>query len=246
MSDTNGVMMQSFHWYTPGCVDFWKNLAQRADELASAGITALWLPPAYKGLGGAADVGYGVYDMYDLGEFDQKGSVRTKYGTRPEYLDAIHRLQAAGVQVYPDAVLNHRIGGDETEMVKATPYPQNNRLAPKGELRDIRNYTRFTFPVRNGKYSSFEWNWTHFDAVDYDDITREGGTVYLFEGKRFDDDVALENGNFAYLMGCDLDFQTGRIAGVWYWIPPEIYSYRPGSFLNGWMLLRNMLAGISL
>ncbi|MBI5484333.1 MAG: alpha-amylase, partial [Deltaproteobacteria bacterium] len=222
MSETNGVMMQCFHWYTPADGDFWKKLGGRAGELAHAGITALWLPPAYKGLGGASDVGYGVYDMYDLGEFDQKGSVRTKYGTRQEYLDAIRVLQAAGVQVYFDAVLNHRIGGDETETVKATPYPQNNRLTPKGEQREVRNYTRFRFPARNGKYSSFQWNWTHFDAVDYDEITRESGTVYLFEGKRFDDEVALENGNFAYLMGCDLDFQNKEVQdelinwGNWY------------------------------
>lgn len=222
MSAINGVMMQCFHWYTPADGDFWKKLGGRADELARAGITALWLPPAYKGLGGALDVGYGVYDMYDLGEFDQKGSVRTKYGTRQEYLDAIGKLQAAGVQVYLDAVLNHRIGGDETETVKATPYPQNNRLNPKGGLRDIRNYTRFTFPARSGKYSTFQWNWKHFDAVDYDEITKETGTVYLFEGKRFDDEVALENGNFAYLMGCDLDFQNKEVQdeltnwGTWY------------------------------
>ena len=43
------------------------------------GVTALWLPPAYKGAGGDKDVGYGVYDLYDLGEFNQKGSVPTKY-----------------------------------------------------------------------------------------------------------------------------------------------------------------------
>lgn len=34
---------------------------------------------------------------------------------------------------------------------------------------------------------------------------------YLFEGKSFDDQVALEKGNFAYLMGCDLDFQNEEV-----------------------------------
>ena len=30
-----------------------------------------------------------VYDMYDLGEFNQKNTIRTKYGTKDEYLAAI-------------------------------------------------------------------------------------------------------------------------------------------------------------
>ncbi len=45
----------------------------KAEKIAELGITALWLPPAYKGIGGKDEVGYGVYDIYDLGEFDQKG-----------------------------------------------------------------------------------------------------------------------------------------------------------------------------
>ena len=82
MPKQNGVMMQFFHWYTTGDGTHWNEAASRAKELAKAGFTGVWLPPAYKGTGGEGDVGYGVYDMYDLGEFDQKGSVRTKYGTR--------------------------------------------------------------------------------------------------------------------------------------------------------------------
>ena len=85
----NGVMMQYFHWYNPADGLLWNEVRSRATELAAAGITGIWLPPAYKGTGGGYDVGYGVYDMYDLGEFDQKGSVRTKYGTREEYLAAV-------------------------------------------------------------------------------------------------------------------------------------------------------------
>ena len=112
MAERNGVMMQYFHWYTADDGSLWREVKANAKELAAAGITALWLPPAYKGLGGAKDVGYAVYDMYDLGEFDQKGSVRTKYGTHKEYLAAIEALHAAGIDVYADVVLNHRIGGD--------------------------------------------------------------------------------------------------------------------------------------
>ena len=44
---------------------------------------------AYKGARGINDVGYSVYDLYDLGEFNQKGTVETKYGSKDEYLSAI-------------------------------------------------------------------------------------------------------------------------------------------------------------
>ena len=111
-----------------------------ATELAEAGFTAVWLPPAYKGGNGAADVGYGVYDLYDLGEFEQKGSVRTKYGTKEQYLAAVRALQQAGLQVYADTVLNHRTGADGTEDVPAIPYPQDDRLRAAGPARTIRAY----------------------------------------------------------------------------------------------------------
>ena len=60
-----------------------------AKKLSDIGITAIWLPPAYKGMGGSDDVGYSVYDLYDLGEFYQKGSKETKYGNKEEYIQAI-------------------------------------------------------------------------------------------------------------------------------------------------------------
>ena len=212
MSDLNGVMMQFFHWYTPDDGSLWKEAAARAPELAQAGITALWLPPAYKGIGGKSDVGYGVYDMYDLGEFDQKGTVRTKYGTKAEYLAAVAALKGAGLQVYADVVLNHRMGGDASELTWATPFPQDDRLRPKGERREIKPYTHFSFPGRRGRYSAFEWHAPHFDAVDYDDLRPdERNTVYLIDGKSFDDQVAFERGNYSYLMGCDLDFQSEEV-----------------------------------
>lgn len=223
MSDLNGVMMQYFHWYLPADGSLWTHLAEDLSELAEAGVTALWLPPAYKGIGGGADVGYGVYDMYDLGEFDQKGSVRTKYGTKDQYVAVVQALRKAGIQVYADAVLNHRMGGDEAESCRALPYRRGDRIHAKGELRNILAYTWFRFSGRAGVYSPFQWRWQHFDAVDYDQLNPgERDTVYLLEGKRFDDEVSLEFGNFAYLMGCDLDCQHPEVReelvrwGRWY------------------------------
>ena len=90
------TLIQYFQWYLPEDAAHWRRTAADAEHLSALGYTGVWLPPAYKGAGGMADVGYGVYDLYDLGEFDQKGSVPTKYGTKAEYITAIRALQKAG------------------------------------------------------------------------------------------------------------------------------------------------------
>ena len=111
----NGLMVQFFEWNLPDDGKLWKNVASEAQKLKTAGVTAVWLPPAYKGAFGSKDVGYSVYDLYDLGEFNQKGSVRTKYGTKKEYLEAIKALHDKGINVYADIVLNHKMGADQVE-----------------------------------------------------------------------------------------------------------------------------------
>ena len=76
------TMLQGFEWNLPADSDHWRRLEEKAAELEELGFTDVWLPPAYKGFSGVHDVGYGVYDLYDLGEFNQKGTVRTKYGSK--------------------------------------------------------------------------------------------------------------------------------------------------------------------
>ena len=129
MSDDpiNPLLLQAFAWDLPADSSHWRLLADNAALLADCGVTSAWLPPAYKGRAGAEDVGYGVYDTYDLGEFDQKGSVATKYGTKDEYLAAVEALHAAGIAVVADIVLNHRMGADATEVVRAFPVDPGDR-----------------------------------------------------------------------------------------------------------------------
>src|SRR6201986_1831078 len=80
----NGTMFQYFHWYIAAEENLWNKVKDDAAHLAQLGVNAVWLPPAYKGKEGINASGYDVYDIFDLGEFDQKGSVRTKYGTKQE------------------------------------------------------------------------------------------------------------------------------------------------------------------
>jgi alpha-amylase len=83
---------------------------QNAKYLAGLGITSVWFPPAYKGATGGHSIGYDAYDLYDLGEFDQKGTIPTKYGTKEDYIKAIKTLKENNIKVIVDIVLGHKGG----------------------------------------------------------------------------------------------------------------------------------------
>ncbi len=217
----NGTMLQGFSWNLPADGQHWRRLGQMADRLVSEGITSVWMPPAYKGQAGVRDVGYGVYDLWDLGEFDQRGGVATKYGTRREYVSAVVALKQSGIDVLGDIVLNHKMGADEAEELMARPVASDNRLYDMGPLEPITAWTRFTFPGRAGELDDFVWDWTCFKGVDYDASGERGG-LWLFDGKAWDDDVSHEMGNYDYLMGVDIDLGNPDVYeqlvkwGAWY------------------------------
>ena len=71
-------MIQYFEWYYPSDRSLYRKIISESSSLAKTGFNLLWMPPAYKGAAGSSDVGYGPYDLYDLGEFKQKGSQSTK------------------------------------------------------------------------------------------------------------------------------------------------------------------------
>ena len=112
----NDVMMQAFYWNLP--VDtthrnstWWDELRNKLPELKTSGITALWLPSPCKGNWGIGDMGYGIYDLYDLGNYNQKNTTETRFGSRLELSNLIFAChQSPKIEVYADAVLNHNYG----------------------------------------------------------------------------------------------------------------------------------------
>ena len=198
-------MMQAFEWDTPADGGYYKFLKENAKKIKDAGIDALWLPPMCKG-GGDQDVGYGIYDLWDLGEFDQKGTVRTKYGTKEELLEAIDELHKNEIKVYADVVLNHKGNADFEEEFMARMVDQNNREKDVSEDMKIKAWTGFDFPGRAGKYSGFVWHYYHFTGVDYDANTDTKAIFRILgDGKYWDEGVSDEKGNFDYLMNADID-----------------------------------------
>ena len=149
-----GVLMQAFYWDCPREEQqehaWWNFVATRLDELAQAGFTALWLPPASKGANiDGMSMGYDVYDYYDLGTHDQKGSVKTWFGSEEELRRLIHAVHGRNMKVYADLVLNHNNGADEQE---------------RNPIIDQDRWTRFT-----PKSNIFTRDWTCFNPSPYPD-----------------------------------------------------------------------------
>ena len=221
---TNGTLLQFFHWYIADDGSLWNQLKDESDALAALGFNAVWLPPAEKGTEGSRSVGYDVYDIYDLGEFDQKGSVRTKYGTKQQLIDAVKTAQRKGLQVYADIVVNHIGGADEKEKIKVIKVDPEDRNQPISEEIEIEAYTKFTFPGRKGQHSTFIWDHQCFTGVDYAADTGENG-VYLIQNEYegWEEMVDEEKGNYDYLMFADIEFRNPYVRqelkhfGKWYY-----------------------------
>ena len=210
----NPTLLQGFYWYLnvnkkdttndpeykpdknygklyPKEKDLWDLLAQRAPQLSEVGINQIWLPPAHKGHE-QRDEGYGVYDIWDLGEFKQQGTTRTKYGTRQELDHLIETLHQHGIKAYYDIVMNHRIGGKK-ETVKLED--KNPFIKEKKKFK-----TKFSPLKGRQKYYSkaqqFQWNWQVFDGMPH----------YLFKNKEWDQVPEKDA-----LLGADIDYQNPQV-----------------------------------
>ncbi|HEY4112350.1 alpha-amylase family glycosyl hydrolase [Puia sp.] len=116
-----GVIMQTFYWDCPRLeareYQWWAFLKPRLAQLSATGFTAIWLPPFQKAANiGGPSMGYDPYDYWDLGEFDQKGSIPTWFGTKDQLIALLTEANAQNIDVYADLVINHNSGADAQEL----------------------------------------------------------------------------------------------------------------------------------
>ena len=206
----------------------WTELQSQATDFAEIGITSMWLPPATKawgGAGGSADgsVGYDVHDFWDLGEFDQNGSVGTKYGTKADLEAAISALHSEDIKAYTDTVFNHRMGGDAAETVDGKEVWTDFTLDGRDKYYNSNNYSDL--------YHDFDWNYNVFDSAD--------GELFSFKSW----DVSHD-----YLMGSDVDYEHTWVADemkAWgQWIINDVnfdgfrldaVKHVKNGFVNNWL-----------
>ena len=122
-------MFQGFEWFVPKDQKHWQRLRDAIPSLKAIGVDNMWIPPGCKA-GWHGSNGYDIYDLYDLGEFEQKDSRGTKWGTKSELVEMIHTANAHGVGILWDAVLNHKAAADYTERCLAV------KVDPKGTFID--------------------------------------------------------------------------------------------------------------
>ncbi len=131
-----GVLLQAFYWDCPKLenaeYNWWQYVKSKIPAIKKAGFTAIWLPPPSKAAS-TPSMGYDVYDYFDVGEFNQKGSVRTWFGSKNELIDLISFAHENGLQVYADIVLNHNSGGDEQEVNPINNSKRWTKFTPKSE-----------------------------------------------------------------------------------------------------------------
>ncbi|THH33212.1 hypothetical protein EUX98_g974 [Antrodiella citrinella] len=213
LAGSNPLMIQFYTWEASHPdMSWWKHFENEVPVLAEMGITQVWLPPPNKAMVPRGQ-GYDAYDLWDLGEFDQKGTVPTRWGSKDELLQAIATAKANGIDVLIDAVLNHKLGADRRETFQAVPVDPNHRLRDIGPAREIEGWTAFDFPGRNGKYSSLKWTEEHFTGLDWDHRTKTNGIFKIVGGnhKGWSTWVDKENGNYDYLLGLDIDHRHPEV-----------------------------------
>jgi alpha-amylase len=169
-----GVMLQAFYWDCPRIekkeFKWWKHVSKQIPALAEVGFTSLWLPPVHKAANlGGFSMGYDPYDYYDLGEFDQKGTVPTWFGTKQELLNLIETVHSHGLSLIADVVINHNSGADESEVNPLTGQERWTLFKPKSE----------TFP-RNWEcfHPSMYESWDEGTFGDMPDLSHRNPYVY--------------------------------------------------------------------
>lgn len=105
------VMMQAFFWDVPAGGNWWKFIENEVDDWAKVGVDRVWIPQFAKSASGGYSMGYDVTDYFDLGEYNQYGSVETRFGSKTELLSLIATIHANDMEVVADIVINHNGGG---------------------------------------------------------------------------------------------------------------------------------------
>ncbi|KAJ5632126.1 CAZyme family GH13, partial [Penicillium lividum] len=201
----NVLIFQAFEWHVPADRCHWNRLRRTLPSLKSLGIDQIWVPPGCKGMDPAGN-GYDIYDLFDLGEFDQKGAISTKWGSKRELMEFIHEARSLGIGIIWDAVLNHKAGADFPEVFNAVQVHPEERNVEISKPLEIDGWVGFDFAGRGESYSSLKYHWQHFNGVDWDDKSKHQA-IYkiLAPGKGWASDVSSENGNYDYLMFANLD-----------------------------------------
>ncbi len=185
----------------------WREIETKMPELAEAGYESLWLPPPTKASGGLS-VGYDLWDRFDLGSKDQRGTLGTRYGTEADLLSLMRAAHRFGIRVYFDNIMNHN----------AFDIPGYNESTP------IDVYPGFVpedFHLRVTE-QGFYRKW---------DNTRSWGDAWQVQHLGLSDliDIATEPGDWNNNFGRNEGDRIRKIRFLRHPQNPELYCYKPSA-----------------
>lgn len=194
-----GVMMQAFYWDVEPRHEWWDLLSEKVESWAIAGIDRIWLPPATKSQSGGYSMGYDVSDYFDFGEYEQHGTVPTRFGTREELENLIAKAHENQLEVIADIVINHNSGGGEEynpyrDKMTYTLFDEEHGNASGMFNRNYENfYPNSTSPYDDGSLFYPEQNLDHHQQYVQNWLWKDENSVakyYMnhmgFDGWRFD------------------------------------------------------------
>ena len=95
----------------------WDEMYRRLPEVAEIGYDYLWVPSPCKAPTGKGtkwgNVGYNLYDRFDLGDIPQRGSLETRYGSRGSMRNMVDKAHQCDIKVIPDIIMNHNGNGPD-------------------------------------------------------------------------------------------------------------------------------------
>ncbi len=185
----------------------WDEMYQKMPLVAQTGYDWLWIPPPTKGPVGRsvtwANVGYNLYDRFDIGDIPQRGTLETRYGTRGSLnamIDAAHGLD---IKIIPDIVMNHNGNGPdfrEYPGMNAEDFHVEWSANYAGNL-NYKRAPRMNWWYHHGGYGGTMWS----DLANLADIRTEdhplNGDPQRFTGGKTDSD-----GNYFNFVGSRPDY----------------------------------------
>jgi hypothetical protein len=95
----------------------WDEMYRRIPEVAETGYSYIWCPPPTKAPTGKGtiwgNVGYSLYDRFDIGDIPQRGTMETRYGSRGSLRNMVDKMHQCDVKIIPDIVMNHNGNGPD-------------------------------------------------------------------------------------------------------------------------------------